>query len=95
MILVICTFGSDGVQEKHKDYTGSDIMSLRPVRGCSSILHLFAIGGYKRRESESRSLVLCVCSRARASDLSFCLGFDRASNYPGEILLTQGPPLLL
>ena len=53
--LVLCMFGSDGIHEIHKDYTGLGRMSLRPIRGYSCILHLFAVGGVTDgRERESQ-----------------------------------------
>ena len=34
--LCYCASGPDGILKRHKVYTGSDRMSLRPVRGCCS-----------------------------------------------------------
>ena len=34
--LCYCASGSDGMLKRHKVYTGSGRMSLRPVRGCCS-----------------------------------------------------------
>ena len=35
-------------RRRHKDYTSSGSMSLRPFHHCSQTLHLFVVGGYKR-----------------------------------------------